>query len=183
MIAKALKPQVNTNAELAALTGMSNNNLVWHIGESCFYAFMADYGKGDIKPNVGGGYWVKEVNIKGLNLEEYKAFRNVLIDQKTGDKIINGGYNYAGFTFPLSQNGQINLLGMITAKDFLTYPISLNNINDTSVYQIQDATDLSNLYMTALGTKKAILDSGTALKTQVNNAVDELAVSLIIDNR
>jgi hypothetical protein len=182
MIAIALKLQVNTDAELAALTGMANNSLVWHIGESCFFAFMADYGKGDVKPSLGGGYWVKEINIRGLNLAEYKAHRNVLIDQKTSN-LIALGYVYKGYTFPLSQNGQINLLGMMEVKDLLTYPVALNNIEDTAVYNIVDATDLTNLYLTALATKKARLDAGTALKTQVNAAIDEAAVAAIIDNR
>jgi len=180
MIAKGLIPNVNTDAELSALTGMVNQSFAWHNGENCVFMFRDNVASGDIQGV--GGWWIKDSIIKGLDLAEYKAFRIDEIDSKTND-LIALGYVYQGYTFPLSQNGQINLLGMITTKDYLPYPINLNNINDTAVYQIQNATDLSNLYMTALATKKAILDSGTALKQQINAAIDELAVSLIIDNR
>jgi hypothetical protein len=180
MIAKGLIPNVNTNAELAALTGMVNQSFAWHNGENSAYMFRDNVASGDVQGV--GGWWVKDSIIQGLNLAEYKAFRVHEIDARTNE-LIALGYVYQGYNFPLSQNGQINLLGMITTKDYLPYPIGLNNIDDTAVYQITSASDLSNLYMTALGTKKAHLDSGTALKTLINAAVDELAVSLIIDNR
>jgi len=180
MIIKGLVPNVSTNAELEALTGVNNQDFAWHNGENCAFMFRDNIDIGDIQGV--GGWWVKDSIIKGFDLSEYKAFRVSEIDARTGE-LIALGYTYQGVTFPLSQNGQINLLGMITTKDYLPYPIGLNNINDTAVYQIQDATDLSNLYMTALGTKKALLDSGTGLKQQINAAIDESAVSLIIDNR
>jgi len=180
MIIKGLIPNVNTDAELATLTGMVNQDFAWHNGENSAYMFRDNVASGDVQGV--DGWWLKDSFVKGVDLAEYKAFRVSEIDKRTGE-LIALGYVYQGVTFPLSQNGQINLLGMITTKDFLHYPIGLNNIDDTAVYQIQDATDLGNLYMTALGTKKAKLDSGTALKTQINAAIDESAVSLIIDNR
>jgi hypothetical protein len=39
------------------------------------------------------------------------------------------------------------------------------------------------MYLTALTTKKAHLDSGTALKDQIRAAADTSAVNAIIDNR
>lgn len=182
MIIIALTTNVSTDAELTALTGMANQSFAYHSVYGCAYMFRNNIATGDLQADNASGWWIKDSIINCLNLSEYKHEKTVEIDTRTNE-LIALGYAYQGFTFPLSQNGQINLLGMITTKDFLPYPISLNNIDDTAIYNITDATDLSNLYMTALGTKKAILDSGTALKTQVNNAVDELAVSLIIDNR
>jgi len=181
MVVIALTQQINNDAELAALTGMNDQHIVWHLGISFAYRYEAHFGDGDIA-SIDGGYWIKELNNKGLNLAEYKAFRNEEIDAKT-EQLIAIGYNYAGHVFPLSLNGQINLLGMITFKDALTYPVALNNINDTAVYNITSSADLIQLYGTALATKKARLDAGTVLKTQINAAIDELAVSLIIDNR
>jgi hypothetical protein len=182
MIVIALTTNVATDAELTALTGMANQSFAYHSVYGCAYMFRNNIATGDLQADNLSGWWIKDSIIKCLNLAEYKAFRTAEIDTRTAE-LITLGYVYQGITFPLSQNGQINLLGMITTKDYLPYPISLNNIDDTAIYSITDATDLSNLYMTALGTKKAILDSGTALKTQINNAVDELEVSLIIDNR
>lgn len=180
MIVKALIPNVNTNAELAALSGIVNQEFAWHNGENCAYMFRDNVASGDVQGI--GGWWVKDSIIQGLNLAEYKAYRIEQINTKTGE-LVALGYTYKGYTFPLSSNAQDNLLGMITAKDYLTYPINLNNIDDTAIYQIQNVADLTNLYLTALATKKARLDSGTALKSQINAAVDELAVSQIIDNR
>jgi len=51
------------------------------------------------------------------------------------------------------------------------------------VYQIADAAEMSNFFLTALGTKKAWQDSGTALKQAVEAAVDEAGVDAVIDNR
>jgi hypothetical protein len=39
------------------------------------------------------------------------------------------------------------------------------------------------MYLTALATKKSWVDSGTALKDSIRDAIDENSVSLIIDNR
>ena len=83
----------------------------------------------------------------------------------------------------LSQNSQLNLLGLNSSRTELTYPVEYNNIDDTDVYTITDATDMHTMYLTALGTKKTHLDSGTALKDQIRAAVDEAAVQLIIDTR
>jgi hypothetical protein len=181
MVVIALTQQVSNDAELTALTGMNEQTIVWHLGSVTAYRYEPHYGNGDIT-SVEGGYWIKDSNNKGLNLAEYKAYRNEEIDVRTKE-LIALGYSYAGYTFPLSIEGQINLVGMITFKDALSYPVDLNNINDTAVYNIADSTDLLQLYGTALATKKARLDSGTALKTQVNAAIDEAEVAAIIDNR
>ena len=181
MIVIALTTQVNNDAELAALTGMQSQSFVWHLGQEVTYRYEPNYNNGEVA-SVDGGFWVKDIDNKGLNLAEYKAYRNEEIDIKTKE-LISLGYLYAGYTFPLSIEAQINLVGMITFKDVLTYPVALNNINDTAVYNITSSTDLLQLYGTALATKKVRLDAGTALKTQVNAAIDEAAVSAIIDNR
>ena len=181
MIVIDLIPNVNTDAELKALTGMSNQSFTYHAGNGCAYMFRDNVAIGDFQADNLSGWWIKE-SLKCLNLAEYKAFRINEINDKTGELILLG-YTYQGMQFPLSGNAQDNLLGMFTAKDYLTYPVALNNIDDTDVYNLINAADVVNLYMTALATKKARLDAGTALKTQINACTTALEVQAIIDNR
>lgn len=115
-------------------------------------------------------------------LSELKEFRYDQIDQRTGE-LISAGYTYATKQFSLSQNAQLNLTGADNARTDLTYPVTWNSIDDTDTYDVTDATDLHNMYLTALGTKKAHLDSGTALKDQIRAAVDIPAVDAVVDNR
>ena len=117
-------------------------------------------------------------------LSELQTVRYGEIDTKTGE-LIGQGFTYQGKVFSFSTSAQANLLGLdLTRNDpALTYPITYNTISDDDTYNVVDATDMHNMFLTALGTKKAHIDSGTALKTQVRNAIDVAAVNLIIDNR
>lgn len=180
MVIKALITNVTTDAELTALTGMVANAFAWHEGNQCVYCYEPNFATGDVS-SVDGGFWVKD-EIEALDLNEYKLLRYQEIDTRSAE-LISLGYSYQGVVFSLSQNAQINILGMDEVRDELTYPVNYNNIDDTVVYSIVDAADVHNMYLTALGTKKAHLDSGTALKNQVRDAVDEAAVQAIIDNR
>ena len=122
---------------------------------------------------------------KQLTLPNYKLLRFDEIDRKTGELIFQG-FEYppaSGNIFSFSTNAQSNLLGTYSAKDLLTYPFGWSLKNDSSVYQIADVTEMSNFFLTALGTKKAWQDSGTALKQAVEAATDEAGVDAVIDNR
>jgi hypothetical protein len=181
MIVIGLVTNVANNAELSALTGMADQDIVYHVGDSAAFMFRNNVSTGNVQADDLSGWWLKDT-IKCLDLAEYKACRNNEINERTGE-LIALGYSYAGFTFPLSDHAQTNLLGIYSTKELLTYPIEWNNIDDTAVYQITDATDVSNIFLTALGTKKASLDSGTHLKQQIEDAVSYSAVQAIIDNR
>jgi len=181
MIVIGLVTNVSNDAELAALIGMSNQDFVYHSGESAAFMFRNNVSTGNVQADDLSGWWVKDT-IECLDLAEYKAYRISEINARTGE-LIALGYTYSGLQFPLSDHAQTNLLGIYSTKELLTYPIEWNNINDTQVYNITDATDVANIFLTALGTKKASLDSGTALKAQIEAAIDYLAVQAIIDNR
>jgi DNA polymerase I-like protein with 3'-5' exonuclease and polymerase domains len=118
------------------------------------------------------------------NLQELKKWRYKQIDARTGE-LIKLGFVYSGKTFSLSQNAQINILGLDNAKDdpALTYPISYNTIDDLDSYDVVDSNDIHSMYLTALATKKSATDSGTSLKKQVRDAADVAAVNAIVDNR
>jgi hypothetical protein len=121
---------------------------------------------------------------KELNLDDYKQVRYYEIDCKSQD-LISNGFVYQNLTFSLSQNAQINLIALDETRNdpALTYPIEYNTIDDVDTYSITDATDLHSMYLTALATKKGVLDSGTVLKTEVRNCTTEAEVDAVIDNR
>jgi len=186
MIVIALTQQVLNDSQLVALTevSLSNQQIIWHNGNNCAYMYFSNATEGDFKPTDqtnGKGYWVKD-GIKGLTLDEYKSQRYSEIDAKTSELILQG-YTYATILFSFSENAQRNLLGEFAAKDSLSYPFNWNSKDDLSTYVIQDATDMTNLFLTALGSKKSHQDSGTTLKVLIREAVNEAAVKAIIDNR
>lgn len=119
------------------------------------------------------------------NLSNLKLARYNEIDIKTGE-LISLGFEFpsaSGNIFSFSTNAQSNLLGTFTAKDLLPYPFPWNTKDDELTYQIVDSTEMANFFMTALGTKKARQDSGSALKSQIRDAVNKAAVDAVIDNR
>jgi hypothetical protein len=87
--------------------------------------------------------------------------------------------------FSLSANAQTNILALDNTRDdpALSYPIEYSTIDDLDNYFVADSTDLHNMYLTALATKKAHVDSGTLLKDNIRDATTEAAVELIVDNR
>lgn len=121
---------------------------------------------------------------KQLTLSNYKALRFNEIDRRTVE-LIHLGYSFGGKQFPLSANAQTNILALQVTKDdpALVYPIEYNTIDDLESYSIPNAATVHGMYLTALATKKASLDSGTALKDQIRAAVNEAEVNAVIDNR
>ena len=183
MIVIALTTQVSTNAEMTALTGITNQEIVYHTGVSKPYMFRTNVSNGDYQSDDLSGWWIED-HIPCLDLNEYKHYRINEINLKT-EQLTEGGYTWAGKQFPLTDNAKFNLLGMVVANmlGILTFPIDLNTINDEERHSIADGTELYNIYGTALGTKKSYEDSGTALKDSIMAAIDEAAVAAIIDNR
>jgi len=121
---------------------------------------------------------------ESINLDEKKSIRYVEIDNNTVTLILQG-FTYKNLVFSLSQNAQINILGLDNTRfdSAITYPIGYSTKDDSGHYDVVDATDLHNMYLTALATKKAWVDSGTALKDAVRAATNEAEVQAIIDNR
>ena len=74
---------------------------------------------------------------------------------------------------------------MFTTKDdsVLIYPIRFNTLDNLEYFEASDASVISNMYYSALDTKKGFLDSGTDLKNQVRTASTINEVDLIVDNR
>lgn len=123
-------------------------------------------------------------SFKEVTIEDAKFLRLNEIDRKT-EAIIQTGYSFAGKQFSLSINGQTNILALDNSKDdpAITYPIGFNTIDDSETFMIPDSATLHGMYLTALGTKKAYLNSGTDLKTLINACSTVEEVDSIIDNR
>lgn len=119
-----------------------------------------------------------------FTLDELKSYRCKEIDIKTGE-LISNGFTYQSKQFSLSQSAQANLLGLEISKDdpAITYPITYNTIDDIDTYDVVDSADIHSMYLTALGTKKGVIDSGTALKSQIRAATTIDEVNSVIDNR
>jgi len=158
--------------------------------------FVTDYenitlvkGSNDI-PLYGGSFNDEDgvddivANHLANTLKEVKAQKSNAIDAKT-DELVSLGYTYKSKQFSLSPNAQTNILALFVTKDSpaIVYPIEYNTLDDADNYFVTDAADLEAMYLTALGTKKARIDSGTALKDQVRAATTIAQVEAIIDNR
>ena len=117
-------------------------------------------------------------------VDHCKAKKYVEIDTRT-EELISFGYTYQEKQFSLSANAQTNILALFSTRNEpeFSYPVRYNTIDDTDYYDITDATDLKNMYLTALATKKGHVDSGTALKDQVRAATTEEEIEAITDNR
>jgi hypothetical protein len=117
-----------------------------------------------------------------VTLDEYKAFKFREIDVRTGD-LISQGFIYNTKLFSLSNNAQLNLLGVDIKRNDGILPITFNTIDDMDDVTFTTPEEVDTFFMTALASKKAHLDSGTALKLSVRNATTELEIDAIIDNR
>lgn len=106
------------------------------------------------------------------------------IDGKT-DQLIAGGFPYAGHQFSLSLASQMKMVGAHAARDeaAMVYPIVWNTLGDEDVYSIASSADLNGFYLTAVGTLRAFLDSGTALKNQVREATTKAELDAVTDDR
>jgi len=118
------------------------------------------------------------------SLYAYKSIKFAKIDGKTYS-LIENGFQYANKTFSLSQHAQAKLVGVHQVRDdpMMTYPIKWNTKDDNDYYSISDIDDLHLFYMTAVGTYKAHVDSGTALKDLVRAATSKAEVDAIVDPR
>lgn len=116
-------------------------------------------------------------------LERNKKAKIIEIDEKTKE-LISSGFSYDGSQFSLSHEAQINAAGLKIAADngLVSYPVGMTTIDDNE-YSITDVTSLTNYYLSGLGTKKAYLDSGRALKLQCNAASTQEELDAVIDNR
>ena len=101
------------------------------------------------------------------------------------DELLAVGFTFGSKQFSMSASAQAKIMGTHQIKDnpALVYPLSWNTIDDADSYDIVDSTDLTSFYLTALGTIRAHVDSGSVLKTSVRNATTVAAIMAVVDGR
>ncbi len=106
------------------------------------------------------------------------------IDART-DQLIDAGFQYAGKQFSLSIPAQSKMTSAHQLKDHVLflYPVVWNTIYDDDAYTIPDSADMDGFYLTAVGTIRAYLDSGTSLKDAVRAATTIVEVDAVVDPR
>lgn len=117
-------------------------------------------------------------------LPRAKAGKIAAIDTRTAD-LIAQGFTFGGKQFSLSMTAQSKIMGAHQIRDegAFVYPVEWNTIDDSDKISIPDSATLHGFYLTALGTMRSRLDSGTALKQQVRDATDLAGVAAVVDNR
>lgn len=182
MVVIGFIPNVTNNTELSELVAASND-FAWHSTEGQLYIYEPTFKHGDIASD-NGGFWVKEFSVEALDLQGYKEFRYSEIDQRTEEKI-GAGFSHNQKVFSLSSSAQTNILALDHTRNdpSMTYPIKYNTINDDDTYMVPDADDLHTMYLSAVGTKKHWLDTGTDLKDLIRAAVDYAGVQTVVDYR
>ena len=181
MIVIGLVTNVANNAELSALTGMADQDIVYHVGDSAAFMFRNNVSTGNVQADDLSGWWLKDT-IKCLDLAEYKSYRYAEFDERTKELILNG-FIYKSLCFSMSASAQENILELEYLSASNTYPIPYSTKDDSVHYDVIDEADLHAMFAAESSTKRGYIDSGTALKDQIRAAIDAMAVSLIIDNR
>ena len=120
-----------------------------------------------------------------LNAYKQKKFKE--INDKSGDLIKNGGHEFpvgSGLIFSMSENAQINILGVEIKKEVQgVLPLVFNTIDDLNTWTATTVSDVDDFFMNALVAKKTVLDTGTYYKYQVRAATTKAEVDAVIDNR
>lgn len=135
----------------------------------------------DDKPAIDA---VVSAHVGPDSLEAYKCLKFKIIDARTYE-LIEVGFQYASKIFSLSQHAQAKMMGVHQVRDdsMLTYPVRWNTKDDLDCYEIADSDEMHLFYMTGVGTYKAHVDGGTALKDQVRAATSKAEVDAVVDPR
>ena len=117
-------------------------------------------------------------------LNRAKSIKFGAIDDKTS-ALIGAGFTFSSKQFSLSVEAQCRIIGIHQVRDdaAVTYPIKWNTKSDNDYLELADSATVHNFYLTALGTYRAHVDSGTTLKDEVRAATTVTAVDAIVDNR
>ena len=115
-----------------------------------------------------------------LSLSDLKATKVLDIDARTRE-IIAGGFAFDGQTFSLSEQAQMNWLGLITLQDMATWPKEVTTNADTAY-----SLTLGNL-PTFIGAGMAVIDgavaAGRTLKIAANAATTQAELDAVVDTR
>jgi hypothetical protein len=129
---------------------------------------------------VGGIVSSVEEAPETQSLEDVQADKIKSIDTKTVS-LIGQGFTFDGKQFSLSQAAQLNWLGLKSLEALITWPIAVTTKGDGEYSLAQG--NLNYFIGTGKAVVQAHLDSGRALKLQVNAATTVEQVNAVIDSR
>lgn len=124
--------------------------------------------------------------VDATNFSEQNPVRYEAIDSRTSELIAQGfAFPPDGYIFSLSMESQANIHGIFTARNLegVTYPIHLLSLDEQGSVNLQNATDVEAFFLTAVGTIRALKDSGAALKDQVTASTTVEGLRAIVGNR
>jgi len=123
---------------------------------------------------------INDGTLNNISLGEHKNLRYKQIDIRTGE-LISAGFTFDGENFSLSQNAQLNWVGLKSLETLITFPINVTTKGDGE-YSLAEA-NLNAFIGAGKAAVQAHLDSGRALKVQVSACVSIAEVNAVADNR
>ena len=118
-----------------------------------------------------------------LSVIKYEAAQ--VIDATAEFRITQSdGFEYppdSGMRFSMSVVAQVKWLGFYAARDSVPYPITAPTKDDQGSISLANAEAVAGLYLTMVGTMKAILDGATAAKAAIVAATDEAGVTAAVE--
>jgi hypothetical protein len=120
-------------------------------------------------------------------LKKLKQQRYAEIDERT-KQLIGLGFEFpptSGSYFSLTLESQIRLEAADASRDLpeFAYPVAWNTLDDDASYSIPDSATMHSFFLTALGTIRARIDSGTSLKDSVRAATTQAELDAVVDGR
>jgi hypothetical protein len=116
-----------------------------------------------------------------------KARRFAEIEART-DQLIALGFEYppaSGNFYSLDLASQLRTLGVDHSKDFpeLTYPVRWSTVNKMEAVDLANAAATRGFFLTALGTLRGRIDSGTVLYDAIRAATTKAEIDAVVDTR
>jgi len=123
-------------------------------------------------------------DVDGYNIDNLMSVKFRAIDNRTME-LIDVGFIFDGYLFSLSTAAQSRLMGIDQIRNdvAVVYPIRWNSKDDMDVYEINDADEMHDFYLTAVGTYRVHVDNATNIKDQVRAAVTKADIDTVVDNR
>jgi hypothetical protein len=119
---------------------------------------------------------------RAIDLATRKLIKIRGVDKKT-QNLIDAGYTHNGVTLSMSETAQLKWLGHFTMRGSTTYPRQVPNKDNTQFLDILDADTVVAVFEGMTARIATIIDLGTALKVQINEAETKAQLDAIVDNR
>jgi hypothetical protein len=118
-------------------------------------------------------------------LDPEKDRRLAQINHRTDELVDTGQFEYpasSGNFFSLEPGARENWSGLWASRTILSFPQTVGTL-DYDDFDIDDVTELTNFYGTALLTVKGIREAGQDYRKQIRDATTRAAVDAVVDTR